>query len=227
MGNPVVYLKLDHLGVNHDESDLLGALGVENRDNEAVYAHTLTGTGGTGDKQVRGLGDIEHHRLTEDVASEDHGNPEAALAQGIKELPEAYSHPLFIGHLNSDGTLSGNGRQDSDLLSADTHADVVLEAGNLGYHDSGGKIIFVHGDGGSLDDVDEGHLHPEIVHDGAHDLTEVPCRVIDLIASGRIAFQQIGSRGCVSPVLSLQYRALTGIVAGKPADSHLELNLGG
>ena len=80
MGNAVVDAQLHHLGVHHDEADLLGGGLIEQGDNQGVGTHRFTGAGGTGDEQMGQLADIPHNGLSADILA--HGKGDLGLAAG-------------------------------------------------------------------------------------------------------------------------------------------------
>ncbi len=50
MGNRVVESKLDALGINHNELEILRRISVEERCDDGMYGHRLAGAGGAGDQ---------------------------------------------------------------------------------------------------------------------------------------------------------------------------------
>ena len=67
MRNAVVVAQLDHLRVYHDEADLLRGRFIEQRDQHGVDADRFTGTGRTGDQDMRHLCDIRNDCLSSDI----------------------------------------------------------------------------------------------------------------------------------------------------------------
>ncbi len=69
----VVGRQLHHLGVHHDETDLVRRGLIEQADDEGVGAHGFTGAGGTGDEHMGQLGDIADDVLAADVLAHGEG----------------------------------------------------------------------------------------------------------------------------------------------------------
>ena len=69
MRNAVINAEFDHLGIDHDELDLVGICFIKKTYDERVHAHRLTRTRGARDEKVRQLRDIAHYGLTGDVLS--------------------------------------------------------------------------------------------------------------------------------------------------------------
>ncbi len=67
MRQPVVLPHLDLLGVDENQSHLVGRGPHENRSENAVEPARLAGAGGARDQQVRRGREIQEHRTTGDV----------------------------------------------------------------------------------------------------------------------------------------------------------------
>ena len=66
----VIHRQLNDLRVDKYHPDIFWRCFTQNAHKDRVYAHGLTGTGRTGNKKVRHLGDITVDRLTGDVLTE-------------------------------------------------------------------------------------------------------------------------------------------------------------
>ena len=163
VGDAVVGGQLHHLRVHHDEAHILGAGLVEQRDDEGVGAHGLTGAGGTGDEHVGQLGDVPHDVLVPDVPAHGKGHRGLVLGEGpgLDDIPDQHRRDGFVGHLDAHhGDLLRDGG-DAHAAGPQGQGDVVGQVGDLAELHPLVQDELVAGDGGSPDHVAAGGVHAE------------------------------------------------------------------
>ncbi|MPM71901.1 hypothetical protein SDC9_118872 [bioreactor metagenome] len=74
MGDAVVNAQLHHLGVHHDEADLLRRGLIKQGNNERVGTHRFARAGGSRDEQMGQLGDVPHDAGASDILAHGKGN---------------------------------------------------------------------------------------------------------------------------------------------------------
>ena len=147
VGDIVVALELQHLGIDQDQAAFARGEAIEQRKQDAVQPHRLARAGGAGHQQVRHGGKVGHDRLARDVLAQD--DRQAALVRGIGfgrgTLLQRYGLPVGIGQLDAHHRLARNG--------GDARADRAHVAGDIlrqpdhpaGLHPRRG-LQLVHGD---------------------------------------------------------------------------------
>ena len=112
MRNPIVYLELDNLRIDHYQAYIPRALIIKNRCDEAVYTDTLSATGASCDKKVRGFCNVDAYRLAGYRAAKNHRDRHLGVLligiERIEHVLKAYGCPLRVRNLNSDSLLSRN-----------------------------------------------------------------------------------------------------------------------
>ena len=73
MRDAVINAELDHLGVYHDELDILGVGLIEQAYDKRVHAHRLARAGRSGDEQMRKLRDITNNGIAADILADGKG----------------------------------------------------------------------------------------------------------------------------------------------------------
>ena len=111
--NALVRGKFHHLRVHQDEANLLRGGAGKQRDQHGVHKSGLTGTGSTGDQQVRHLLNRERGVFAFDVLAQtdEHGIRGAGHAWRIKHLAQVHHFTIWVRNLNADGRLAGDGRE--------------------------------------------------------------------------------------------------------------------
>ena len=157
MGDAVVNAQLHHLGIHHDEANLLGLGLIEQGNNQAIHAHRLTRTGGTGDEQMRQLCNVADDAVAADVLA--HGEGDAGLAlvklHRVDDVPDVDGAHQLVGHLDAhDGDFIGDGGN-ADARGAQCQGNVVGKVGELGELHAAVELQLIAGDRGAADDVDD------------------------------------------------------------------------
>ena len=157
MWDTVVDAQLHHLGVHHDEADLLGAGLIEQRDDEGVGAHRLTRAGGAGDEQMGQLGDVAHDALAPDVLAHGEGHLAGAVLEllGAEDGADVHWGDQLVGHLDAHhGDLPRDGG-DAHPRGPQGQGDVVGQVGELIEAHPLVQLQFIPGDRGPPSDVDD------------------------------------------------------------------------
>ena len=157
MWDTVVDAQLHHLGVHHDEADLLGTGLIEQRDDKGVGAHRLTRAGGAGDEQMGQLGDIAHDALAPDVLAHSEGHLAGAVLELLRAEDGADVHrgDQLVGHLDAHhGDLSRDGG-DAHSRGPQGQGDVVGQVGELIEAHPLVQLQLIPGDRGPPGDVDD------------------------------------------------------------------------
>ena len=135
----LVRRKLDHLRIDHDEFQLRRVFLIEERSDDGVDRHGLTGSRCTGYQQVRRLREVEHKDLVRDRSSI--GNRQFHLrlfleAFGGDNRVHRHHLRLLVRHLYTDGSLTRHRRDDTDSRRAQRQHDIILQRLNLRYADT-------------------------------------------------------------------------------------------
>ena len=131
MGQAVIAGKLNALGVDHDQANVLGKRAHEQGRDDGVDHDRLTGTGGTGNKQVRHLGEVGDNRRTLGIAAD--GKLERTALHIGKHVAQVNVLALAIGNLDTHKRGARNRRKDTHRLGGKRKRDIVLEARNLAH----------------------------------------------------------------------------------------------
>ena len=70
MGDPVIYGKLDLLGVYHHKAHLIGRGVVKDGNDHRIKAYGFTGARGTRNEQMRHFGDIRENESASDILTQ-------------------------------------------------------------------------------------------------------------------------------------------------------------
>ncbi len=164
MREGVVLLEFDHLGVDHDEAELVGGELEEEGGDDGVDADGFSGTGGAGDEDVGHLGEVGDDGEAVHVLAEGEGDAGLGLAPfiGLEEIAHDDLGLHGVGDFDTDGGFAGDGREDVEAFGLEGGGDVVGEAGDLLEFDPGCGVEFVAGDGGTLGDVAGSDLDAEL-----------------------------------------------------------------
>ena len=163
MGQPVIHLHFDHLGVDHDEAQFVRAELEEHRGDDGIDADRFARAGGTRDEAVRHGGEVADDGLAIDVLAQ---RKRDLLFRGaefrvVEQLVKRDGDLLQVRDLDADGVLAGDRREDVDALGAGGAGDVCLQLRDAGNPEAGGRVDFVAGNGRSAGDVAGGDLDTE------------------------------------------------------------------
>ena len=126
VGYAVIYAQLDHLGVDHDEPDLVRTRLVKKAQDEGVHAHGFARSGGTGDEHVRELRYVADDTIAADVLAE--SEAELRLCGGelgrLEDIAEVDGADYFIGDLDADSRDLVRYGRDTDVDDAERQRKV-------------------------------------------------------------------------------------------------------
>ncbi|MCY1237083.1 hypothetical protein D9M72_497640 [compost metagenome] len=164
MRNAVIDGEFEHLRVDHDQPALVRAQAIEQRQDHGVDRHRLTRTGGTGDEQMRHLGEIGDHGFAADRLAERHGEARLGGLEVARtdELAQVDGLAPLVRQFDADGVAAGN---DGDAGSDRAHraGDVIGKADDAGRLDSGRRLQFIEGYDRARADVDNLALDAEVL----------------------------------------------------------------
>ena len=155
MGHVVVDLELHHLGVHQDHLYFIRTLLVKDCGDKGVHAYRLSASGGSCNKEMRGLGHIHHLRVSFYVTPQDERH--CSLVQirvlGRDKLSESDDVPLLVRNLDTHCPLPGNRCYNTDTLGCQIEGYVVCQVCYLGYIDSRCRQDLEHCDDRTLLDA--------------------------------------------------------------------------
>ena len=163
MGDAVVNAQLHHLGVHHDEADLLGGGLVQKGDDQGVGTNRLARARSTGNEQVGELGDVAHDAVAADVLAHGEGYLGGAGGEsvGVDHVVDVDGGYQLIGHLDAHGgNFIGDGGN-AHRLRAERQGNVVGQIGDPAELDPLVQLHLIAGDRGAPDHVDDVGVHAE------------------------------------------------------------------
>ena len=145
MGQRGIHRELDHFGVDHQELELLGRVGVDEARDERVDAHRLPRPRGAGDEQVRHLGQVVDDLAALEVAADGHRQGAARLLKPLRldQLAQQYHARPRVRDLDTDRRLARNRRHDAQRLRPHRQRQVVGERRDSPDLDAGAGRDFV------------------------------------------------------------------------------------
>lgn len=161
VADAAVEAEFNLFGVYEHEFQFGGVHLVEQRCYDAVQAHRLTHTGGTGHKHVGCLGEVGHINFVGDGCAHRHGKMCGGVHVGVARqyLAYAYYLRLAVGHFHTYGTLAGDRGDDTDAECLQAHGHVVAEFLDFGDSDAWRRHNLVEGDGGADGSFNMGYLY--------------------------------------------------------------------
>ena len=117
MRQTVIARKLDALGVDHDQANVLGKSTHEQSRDDGVDHDRLTGTRGTGDQQVGHLGKVGDDRRTLGISTD--GQLERTALHIGKHVAQVDVLALAIGNLDTHKRGAGDRGKDTHRLGSE------------------------------------------------------------------------------------------------------------
>ena len=152
VGHVVVQLELHDLGIDQQQAYLFRRAREQDGADQRVDQHRLAGSGGAGDQQVRGGGEIDHLRLAGDVLAEGDGNAvgqrpgrRAEILQ-TDQIAEPDYGAVAVRHLDADRVLARDRRHDAHPRGGQPQRDVVGQVDDAGDFDARRRQDLEHGD---------------------------------------------------------------------------------
>ena len=148
--------ELHLLGVDHDKLQFGRVLLVEQRGDDGIQAYRFTLTRGTGNEQVRHLGEVDHEDFVGDGLAQRDGELERRLLElaCVDDALHRHDAGRLIGHLNTDGALARYGGDDADAQRRERKGNVILEVAYLVDAHARGRRHLVERDGGTDGSLD-------------------------------------------------------------------------
>ena len=131
MRQAVIARKLDALGVDHDQANVLGKGAHEQGRDDGVDHDRLTGTGSTGNKQVGHLGEVGDNRRALGIATD--GKLERTALHIGKHVAQIDVLTLTIRNLDTNERGARYRREDAHRLGGKRKRNIVLEARDLAH----------------------------------------------------------------------------------------------
>ena len=131
MRQTVIARKLDTLGIDHDQANVLGKGAHEQGRDDGIDHHRLTRTGCTGDQQVRHLGEVGDDRRALRIAAD--GQLERTTLHIGQHVAQIDVLALTVGNLDAHERGAGDRGKDTYRLGSERKRDIVLEARNLAH----------------------------------------------------------------------------------------------
>jgi hypothetical protein len=164
VGEAVVHLKLNDLGIDQDEAKIVGAKSVKEAEEESVDADRFSGAGGAGDEGVRKIGQVVDQCRPVNVLSEGNGEMGGGgVPLGtFDEIAEEDFDFRGVGDLDGDRVATGNGGENVDAFRLHRSGKIAFEITDSFHADAGGGVEFVASDGGAAGDVAGADLDIEV-----------------------------------------------------------------
>ena len=149
VGDAGVVRQLDPLRVDQHHTHFGRRCPHEDRRDHGVDEARLAGPGGTGDQEVRHLGEIGDDESSFHVFAESDGHRVSAAGRrlGTEHVTEHDSFAIHIGDLDTDRTATGNRRKDPYVVTRHRVAEVAAERGDPLDLDAGTEFDLISGDG--------------------------------------------------------------------------------
>jgi hypothetical protein len=159
----LVTLHLDKFGVDHDEAQFIGGETAEQAGDDAVDAHGLAGSGGTGDQQVGHGGEVGDDGFAVNVLAEGDGNFRFAVLEGVvfQQFANGHDNLFLVGEFDAHGVLAGDGSKDVEALGFGGAGEVGFEIDDAVHAQAIAGVNFETGDRGALGDVTCGDFDVE------------------------------------------------------------------
>ena len=170
-------VELHALGVDQHQAHLVGVRPQQQRREHRVDAARLARAGGSGDQDVRLLGEVGADRLAGDVLAEPDRQRRPAVRRLLEDVAEVDHLAHAVGHLDAHGLLAGDRREDAHLLGGERVGEVVLELGDLRHLDAGRQPQLVARHVRAGDGADHPRVHVEV----AERLGELPAGALDAL----------------------------------------------
>ena len=160
--------ELDPLGVDQDHAHLVGRRAHEDRGDHRVDEARLAGAGGTGDEQVRHLGEVGDDVAALDVLADahDHRVLVAAGRLAAQHVAEADLLAVGVGDLDADrATCPGSATEDAHVGRGDGVRDVLGQRGDPLDLDARAELDLVAGDRRAAGEAGDLGVDLELVED--------------------------------------------------------------
>jgi len=164
MGQTVVDLELDDLGIDKNEAQVVGPESVEEAEQESVDANRFSGAGRAGDEKVGQVSEIIDQGGAVDVLAEGDGKMGAGAGPlaGLQQIAEQHLDFGGVGDLDGHGVPARDGGEDVDALRLHGAGQVALQIDDALHADAGSGVELVAGDGRTAGDIARADLDVEM-----------------------------------------------------------------
>ena len=165
VGNAFVRAQFDHLRVDHEHLDLIGAAGHQDRQDQRVQADTLAGSRSSGDQQVRQTGQVYHQRPAAHILAQEDGDPlfgDVRRAR-LDQLAQTHHDLLVVGHFDAHRILAGNGSHHAYGGDSKRDGQIVGQRRHFRQPQAGLKLQFELCDYRAGVDFDNMHVQTELL----------------------------------------------------------------
>ena len=138
---------------------------VEQGSDDGIQTNRLTLTGGTGNEQVRNLGQIHHEHLVGDGFTQCDRQFHLGFLEFLRVQNALHAHDVRLGvrYLDTDGSLAWDRGDDTYTQCCEAQGDVILQVLDLRDAHALGRLNLIEGDGRSHRSSDGLNLHAEVV----------------------------------------------------------------
>ena len=136
----IVEGKLDHLGIDHQQTHPVRAEQVQQAGDNHVHADTLAAARGPGHQQVRHPGQVCHPDAAFEVLAQADRQVELAVTVGVglEYLPGLDLFQHRVGQLHAHRAFAGDRGQNPDPLGVHRHRQVIAQRGDpVDFHSRG------------------------------------------------------------------------------------------
>src|SRR5688500_11165155 len=163
MREHIVHGKLDHLGVDHQQSERLRCVSVDQARYESIHAHRLSRSRRARDQEVRHLREVRYHRLPFEILAERDGQRgrHSLIFPGLEHFAERDHLGRWVRHLDTDSALARNRRDDPNTRSAHCQCEIVRKRRELPHLHACGRRNLELSDDRSRSPSNELALYPE------------------------------------------------------------------
>ena len=152
--------QLDHLGVDHDHADLVGASSHEHAQDDRIEADRFAGARSPGDEQMRHFRQVVNERPAFGIFAKEQWELGLGhfLANRLDHLFQADRCSIFVGYLNADRILARNRRDDAHTGNLQIERQIVGQPGHLVNPQAGFQGHLILSDDGAGVDADDANV---------------------------------------------------------------------
>ena len=194
---PGVLTELGLLGVDENELEVRGSLGIKQRSHKDIESYGLTLSCRAGNQKMRGVGKVEHLDLSGHLSSYDYREGGSGLFElrAVDKLTHGHRGALFVRDLHTHTVLQERGYH---LPRLERYGDIVRETAYGSHLDALCGVYLIKGHGWPGDGIDALHLYMMVgegLLDDGYVSVYLPFR--DRVMAARSVLQEIRRRELV------------------------------